>query len=347
VVTNDFDLGGSPTWEWLRSTRSDPPAAATASSDRRETYTFALEQAEQMFRAAAVVGPATRPLLIFYGLSQAGRAIAAAATAATGDSWRLKGHGLRCPSLTGPLADVTAVADSAGSKGSFVRLSELLSSRLWEKGGAPPMSELWDNLPENRLTPLSDAGESRRTPLYVDHRSLWPPDPHPLVTAPVIYLPPWVISTTDGGATLDRYLSAYPGAAGYDSYPRAGYPPGAEPDFSHHKDGWGSLNVNWLLPGGAGDEDERLSFLRQRTRTYEGSWYFYPSGTGDSRTFHPLMAWWAVLFNLSMLSRYEPATWASHINVDSSTHAVLLERLLRQAITVVPKLVAETIDEVA
>jgi hypothetical protein len=30
-----------------------------------------------MFRAASFVGPATRPLLIFYGLSQAGRAIVA------------------------------------------------------------------------------------------------------------------------------------------------------------------------------------------------------------------------------------------------------------------------------
>jgi hypothetical protein len=28
-----------------------------------------------MFRAAAIVGPATRPLLVFYGLNQAGRAV--------------------------------------------------------------------------------------------------------------------------------------------------------------------------------------------------------------------------------------------------------------------------------
>jgi hypothetical protein len=77
--------------------RTSVATAATLSGGRRRTYTFALEQAEQMFRAAAVVGPATRPLLTFCGLSQAGRAIAVAAAAATADSCRLQGHGLRWP----------------------------------------------------------------------------------------------------------------------------------------------------------------------------------------------------------------------------------------------------------
>lgn len=66
-------------WGKLRGTRWNPPQAAAADPARRRTYVFALEQAEQMFRAAAGTGVATRPLLVFYGLSQAGRAIAAAA----------------------------------------------------------------------------------------------------------------------------------------------------------------------------------------------------------------------------------------------------------------------------
>lgn len=40
----------------------------------RKTYAAALEQTEQMYRAAALVGPATRPLQVFYSLRQAGRA---------------------------------------------------------------------------------------------------------------------------------------------------------------------------------------------------------------------------------------------------------------------------------
>ena len=28
--------------------------------------------------------------------------------------------------------------------------------------------------------------------------------------------------------------------------------------------------------------------------------------------------WWAVLFTLSMLARYQPAEWAAHVNVDAA-----------------------------
>jgi hypothetical protein len=59
------------------------------------------------------------------------------------------------------------------------------------------------------------------------------------------------------------------------------------------------------------------------------------------------MAWWAVLYALSMLARYQPAEWASHINVDTSPHAVGIERLLKEAMRVLPLLVAEAIDQVA
>jgi hypothetical protein len=67
----------------------------------------------------------------------------------------------------------------------------------------------------------------------------------------------------------------------------------------------------------------------------------------NSSTIHPLMAWWALLFTLSMLAGYEPAAWSNHINVDTSPHAVQLERLLRQALDVVPRLIAEALEEVS
>jgi len=63
--------------------------------------------AEQMFHAAAGTGAVTRPLLVFYGLSQVGRAIAAAAASAGSGGWELEGHGIRCVpgTLRGPLPD--------------------------------------------------------------------------------------------------------------------------------------------------------------------------------------------------------------------------------------------------
>jgi hypothetical protein len=48
-------------WEKLRGTRWNSPQSAAADPARRRTYVFALEQAEQMFRAAAGTGVATRP----------------------------------------------------------------------------------------------------------------------------------------------------------------------------------------------------------------------------------------------------------------------------------------------
>ena len=83
-----IDVDADEAWEWLRASRWNPPGKAETGS-RRKTYAAALEQTEQMFRAAAVVGPATRPLQVFYGLSQAGRAIAAAAVSLKGEDWRL------------------------------------------------------------------------------------------------------------------------------------------------------------------------------------------------------------------------------------------------------------------
>jgi hypothetical protein len=61
----DVPDNGPDAWDVLRASRCDPPGAAWQLEHRRRTYVFALEQAEQMFRAAVGVGTATRPLLVF------------------------------------------------------------------------------------------------------------------------------------------------------------------------------------------------------------------------------------------------------------------------------------------
>ncbi|MGW1391953.1 YaaC family protein [Streptomyces nigra] len=65
-------------WRALRELRPEPPGYA-GKGPRQKLFSAALEQSEQLFTAAASVGPASRPLVLFYGLSQAGRAIAACA----------------------------------------------------------------------------------------------------------------------------------------------------------------------------------------------------------------------------------------------------------------------------
>lgn len=80
-------------WRHLRALRHDPPGLAAVRGPRKRTFDAALEQAEQLFAAASVVGAAVRPLLLFYGLSQAGRALAAAWVSA--DNGQLSGHGIK------------------------------------------------------------------------------------------------------------------------------------------------------------------------------------------------------------------------------------------------------------
>ena len=83
------------------------------------------------------------------------------------------------------------------------------------------------------------------------------------------------------------------------------------------------------------------------TRGYAGQRYFLPVLAPMSRELHPLMAWWAVLYALSMLARYEPSSWVTNISVDYSQLAVSIERLLEHAINHVPVLIADAITEVS
>jgi hypothetical protein len=57
--------------------RAAPPLAAQ-DPEPRAVFSAALQQSEELFAAAEVAGPAAKPLPLFYALSQAGRAIAAA-----------------------------------------------------------------------------------------------------------------------------------------------------------------------------------------------------------------------------------------------------------------------------
>jgi hypothetical protein len=87
--------GGSEiSWRTLRRMRSDPPGAASRSQHRRQTFGAALEQGEELWSASSSVGSMVSPIILFYGLTQVARALAAARV--TGGHWEGKpSHGLR------------------------------------------------------------------------------------------------------------------------------------------------------------------------------------------------------------------------------------------------------------
>jgi hypothetical protein len=167
MISGMASVGSTESWAGLRSTRSSPPGLAGEYADRRSVYTAALEQAQQLFGAAEHAGCASRPLLAFYGLSQAGRALAAAARATTGHEWLLAGHGLRAPDLTAALPEVPIV-QSGGGQSSFIRLSALLNSpSIPHNNTSKPVTigDLWDLIPDVVDKPLIDRANPR-LPLF-------------------------------------------------------------------------------------------------------------------------------------------------------------------------------------
>lgn len=331
-------------WEWLRASRSDPPGRA-GSGSRHKTYATALEQAAQMFSAAAVVGPATRPLQVFYGLSQAGRAIAAASWSLKGEEWRLEAHGIKTTGFDRDFPDIEIRTDPADSRGSFTRVSQLLDSPVWQTDPVR-LEDVWDMLPVNLDYPLTD--RARLTPLEVSEHHVGDYD-HPLLSVPVRDIPDRVIDIGTREA-LETFLTSYPALARHESYVTTRaleLGPQAPPDFARYEEGGGSLQINWDMPQGSATPAERREYLRSMTYGHGGLRYFFPVIPPVSRELYPLMAWWSVLYTLSMLARYEPARWAVHTNVDGSPHAVRIERILELAITHVPVLIREAVAQVA
>src|SRR5260221_12788444 len=62
----------------LRATRANSPGKAAEEGLRRDTYGAALQQFDELMAAAALIGPVSRPLPLYYAVLQAGKAIAAA-----------------------------------------------------------------------------------------------------------------------------------------------------------------------------------------------------------------------------------------------------------------------------
>src|ERR1700744_1023636 len=97
----------------LRAFRYDPPGYAKRGA-RQTTFQSALEQCEQFLAAARPAGYATRPVQLFYALSQAGRAIVAASPRIGNQDWKIHGHGLAAFTDTTSAADVTITAAETG-----------------------------------------------------------------------------------------------------------------------------------------------------------------------------------------------------------------------------------------
>jgi hypothetical protein len=297
---NDLDQSLWP----IRALLADPPGLA-GSGRRGKVFHAAIEQFEQLLRASHSIGPASSPILVFYALAQAGRAILAAH--GVRDSWDTTGHGLSV--VTRQSVGQTTISPSgdglfqavAAATGSAALTSEVSLSEAW--GASPRFIRapgLGDEAPPLFL--LSDRASSS----------------------------PTVRSEHGGPIRFDEFWdrkSEYPGAAAatFDPVPTS-IPNQHVFQLVSFPDDDSRQAFEDALVGFAGERYLRIPLGEARDQ---------PSG---------LMTWWMTLLALSSLARYEPAGWTAALTPRSRL-AVPIEATLNKVILRMPRMVLDAMEE--
>jgi hypothetical protein len=305
-------------------------------------FVSALEQAEALMHAAADVGPAASPLLLFYAVSQAGRAIAAARL---DDPWRLSGHGLKAPApadaSTGLLQRIVKPDGGQASgkrRPSFAGVAEAIGSGQLTSG--IELGALWAAIPELMAPlpqpPLKDPAWKRPLRVFrpmfdAAHQRL--ADMRPLELL-VDLSPDWDLDR------LLRHLSDYPTAEGAYMW----HTQGMNKDFIVTQPGpEGLLPVFcWPdVPTGIASRTHRLNRIAPDYRRLGTRLLFPRAGGKDALS--PLMLWWALLFCLSSIARYDPETWIGALAINDSELAVPIEAALDAALEALPDLILDAL----
>jgi hypothetical protein len=71
---------------------------------------------------------------------------------------------------------------------------------------------------------------------------------------------------------------------------------------------------------------------------YEREHWLMPTVGDCEDELQPILLWWVLLFGFSLLARYEPVSWQTALDPDRSSLAFPLERLLDEALDVMPEL---------
>jgi hypothetical protein len=313
--------------EWqlrsLRGSRSGPPGQASSDPYRRSLYGASLEQFEQLLVAARAVGPAARPLPLFYALSQAGRAI----VAAFGDQPDFMGHGLAevrtNPQPADPLHRKIRRSPKKGDRDAFGAVGRAIGSA--DLVGDTELGALWAILPGTHRIPEKSWQSDWRPALVVLDETSYRGKPGEIqVQALSLSGNPHL----DEVSTLrDRYPSLPPDA-------RVGLK-SAESDLEPG---------NWIVVL-VWDEETPLAGVVSGTARDESAHNLVPTLPGQAERPAEILIWWALLYGLSLFARYSPGLWMAALAVDHSDLAVPLEGVLEAALTAIPALVHKELQE--
>ncbi|HEY1688793.1 MAG TPA: hypothetical protein VGF95_07990 [Solirubrobacteraceae bacterium] len=308
----------------LQAMRAAPPALAKDSGARRRVFGAALGQWDALLAASASVVPAASPILLFYALSQAGRAVCAAHT--SGQPWQSRGHGLSIGNLGKPLGE-TLVRPEGGSDSSFAMFCKALKASplsesttlgaLWAANmklesveglglGMPGALEL------SVIAPSYMGGPSLHAQLGGDLAANLPAD------------------SAAAAAEVGERLHEYPGAATglvVNTQGTSITPQGTEPrvEISWRDSNGKPVPIDQIAP----DEG---NFLRPQLNQ-----------AGD--TLPALALWWATLLTLSSLARYHPEQWNDALDRDKAVTAVPIEEALNIGREMLPWLLITALSQ--
>jgi hypothetical protein len=328
-------------WRAIRTIRAEPQGSLDrvlqSDTARRREFHMALEQAQQQFAAAERIGYESRPLNLFYGLSQAGRAIAAGSHLlgrGTQNQWQANGHGLKFDISVPHGVMPTAVKQAGGIRDLFSRVSIAVGSPLdfneVEFGAA--MNQLLDYTmvfkePEGYARPLTDLHIS-------DARS----ESFPLELEILV---PGLTSGRDTTADEVRaLLASYPALSGL----AVAIDDAGDVRWSHNE-GRCFIIVNSLE--GLETREGHDAYELNGTDYYRRTAVLLPRVGESASSLRPLMAWWVVLYALSMLARYAPSTWTETLSLADSRIASRIEFLLDSALDAVPELLCGALDRLS
>jgi hypothetical protein len=341
----------------LRSLRAQRPGLARLGA-RAHTFGASLEQAEQLWRASEAVSPIASPLLLFYGLTQAGRAICASGP---GSAWRpAENHGLAFEitlPTSGANLDLTKVMVKPSGVGLVQRVAHILDSPVLEAPATlsallasidaellftelqvPDLRPVGVSEWTKNLTPIATSATQSlflapAPDRFAANTELVPAGPQNLEYTRII--PP-------SADAIAGWLSAYP------TLRDLGVPTeviGPEPSLDRSARGDWIIKLIWdsgTPKAGVEQNDWTADHLDE---VYAYSWsgtsgVVLPAVGGNTKAHDLLITWWLVLYCLSMLARYYPKEWTELLDVDKSQLAVPIEHVLSVAYSKVPTLLA-------
>lgn len=160
-------------WQRLRELRTAASTRAGVSPERTAVFDAALEQSERFLRLAVAADSMVKPILLFQGLCQAGRAIMAApgrrpAPKGLDGVWKLSDDGIAVLNLADSLASsggsIAALPVVERKGGAFSVLNKVLdptSDKIDPEsdgpvGGRATVGELWGELLESEPCPFPE-----------------------------------------------------------------------------------------------------------------------------------------------------------------------------------------------